>query len=146
MEISLLLNWRFEFPHALSSVPLEILCPVLVKIKCLTLQKIKIRIATCKHSILDKGNKPQPIKIISGSNFKLKETVCRVFQIAVKRGWGAIRNFAWGIFLLGVRTWGGVILMIWTFFKASNIIAFWEYWISIKMSVQGVWGKGMGGD
>ena len=68
------------------------------------------------------------------------------FPNSGKEGGRGNQKFCLGDFLLGVRTWGGVILMIWTFFKASNIIAFWEYWISIKMSVRGVWGKGMGGD
>ena len=47
---------------------------VLVKEKCLTLQKISVRIATFNLSNPDKANKPQPNKVISGSYFKLKET------------------------------------------------------------------------
>ena len=52
---------------------------VLVEEKCLTEQKINKRIATFKYSNPDKASKPQPIKIISGSNFKLKETACEMW-------------------------------------------------------------------
>ena len=45
---------------------------VLVKDKCLTLQKSSIRRATFKQSNSDKAIKQQLIKIIYGSNFKLK--------------------------------------------------------------------------
>ena len=106
-----------EFPHTLSSIPLEIPFPLLVKEKYLTLQKISTRIAICKYSNLDKANKPQPIKFISGLNLKLQEAACRVFQIAVRRGERGYEKFCW---------WGGggfvywVLMMIWTFSKAKQ--------------------------
>ena len=47
--------------------------------------------------------------------------------------WG-IRNFAGGIFFYWVvRAWGGVILTIWTFFKANSIL--WILIISIAISM-----------
>ena len=88
-------NWHLEFPHTFSSLPLEIPFPVLVKEKYLTWQKINRRIAICKYSNLDKANKPQPIKFISGLNLKLQETACRLFQIAVRRGERGNQKFCW---------------------------------------------------
>ena len=51
----------------------DILC-VLVEEKCMTLQEINIRTDIFKYSHRDKAKKPQPIRIISGSNVLLKET------------------------------------------------------------------------
>ena len=56
---------------------------VLVKEKCLALQKISIRRATFKQSNPDKAIKQQPIKIIYGSNFKLRETACEMWNLII---------------------------------------------------------------
>ena len=49
--------------------------------------------------------------------------------------WWGIRNFAGGNFFFYwvVRAWGGVILTIWTFFKANSIL--WILIISIAISM-----------
>ena len=60
----------------------DILC-VLIKKKCMTLQKISIRRAFFKQSNPGKAIKQQPIKIIYGSNFKLKETACELWNLII---------------------------------------------------------------
>ena len=57
---------------------------VLVEEKYPALQETNIRIATFKYSNHDEASKPQPIKFIPGSNFKLKETGCEM--------WNSIRH------------------------------------------------------
>ena len=49
----------------------------------MTLQKISIRRATFKQSNPDRAIKQQPIKIIYGSNFKLKETACEMWNLII---------------------------------------------------------------
>ena len=79
--------------------------------------------------------------------------VLRVFQVAVRVGWKnppPPRNgeeeseiLLGGIFYRVKLTWGGVILMIQTFFKAKN---FYEYWTSIQIKINMTcvsrWGRG----
>ena len=46
------------------------------------MEEINIRIATFNYSNTDKANKPQPIKIISATNFKLKQTAaCEMWNL-----------------------------------------------------------------
>ena len=71
------------FEHLAVVVVISDALHVLVKEKCLTLQKISISRYTFKQSNPDKAIKQQPIKIIFGSNFKLKETACEMWNLII---------------------------------------------------------------
>ena len=54
---------------------------LLLEEKLITLEDINNKISCFSYSNVDKSNKPQPLKIFSGSNFKLKETACEMWNL-----------------------------------------------------------------
>ena len=66
-------------------VAIDIICNIITGLvsedKLFSIDFLNGKIASFEYSRIDKKNKPQPLKIISPSNFKIKETACEMWNL-----------------------------------------------------------------